>query len=197
MAEYTEFDYEEELEEIEETSDTNEDIDETGDEPSFSDLLEDPDLFERFKKGDYSYETNEYGKHAYGTLIDEVGERDLYAQKTLPGKPRGFDSSHLIANRYHGAGGYENLDAGTVSLNRGAFKCVENEWGRNLDEGDRVFVDVQTYHNNGSSVPSAWMGYSIQEHEDGTRDWDAFSFCSNASTAEQAEWERIIEEEDF
>lgn len=197
MAEYTEFDYEEELEEIEETSDTNEDIDETGDEPSFSDLLEDPDLFERFTKGDYTYEANEYGKHVYGSLELGPGVRNAYAQRTVGGEDREWDDDggHLVGSRFNGSGELENLEAQNRDLNRSAYKRLENEWAEAL-EGGKVYLDVQTYHSNGSQRPDTWMGYSIREHEDGTRDWDAFSFC-NASTAEQAEWERIIEEEDF
>lgn len=191
--EFDEF-YEGELDETQETEETEEAVDTIDSEqPSFGELLDDPELFERFAEGDYTYETNAYGKHAYGSLINETGERDVYAQQTLPGKPRGYDGSHLIANRYHGAGGHENLDAGTISLNRGAYKSIENEWGRNLDEGEKVYVDVQTYHTNGSPVPDAWMGYSISEGVDGKRSWEAFSL-TNASKAELEEWERIIED---
>ena len=185
---YEEYDETKEIHEVEETADTS-DLEQ----PSFRELLNDPELFEHFAEGDYTYETNAYGKHAYGNLINETGERDVYAQQTLPGKPRGYDGSHLIANRYRGAGGYENLDAGTISLNRGAYKSIENEWGRKLDEGEKVYVDVQTYHTNGSPVPDAWMGYSISEGVDGKRQFETFSL-TNASKAELEEWERIIEE---
>ena len=172
---YEEYDETEEIHEVEETADTS-DLEQ----PSFRELLNDPELFEHFAEGDYTYETNAYGKHAYGNLINETGERDVYAQQTLPGKPKG----------------YENLDAGTISLNRGAYKSIENEWGRKLDEGEKVYVDVQTYHTNGSPVPDAWMGYSISEGVDGKRQFETFCL-TNASKAELEEWERIIEEEDY
>lgn len=192
--EYTEI-YEETAE-VEEIADEVEEVQET-EGTSFSELLEDPELFNRYLKGDYTYEENEFGKHAYGYLMLEAGERDLYAQRTLPGKEKDDDAGHLIGARFNGAGGWENLDPQERSLNRcGGYKALENEWADALKDGDKVYVDVQTYHSNGSLRPDAWMGYSIRESDDGAREWEAFSYA-NVSTAEQEEWEKLVEAEDF
>lgn len=186
--EYKEFDETEETVEIEEVQETED--------TSFSELLEDSELFDRYLKGDYTYEETEFGKHAKGNLMLKTGERDLYAQRTLPGKEKDDDSGHLFGARFNGTGGWENLDPQNRNLNRGGYRALENEWANSLKDGDKVYVDVQTYHSNGSQRPDAWMGYSIRESDDGVREWDAFSYA-NVSTAEQAEWDALVAEEDF
>lgn len=192
--EYTEL-YEDELDETQEVSETEDTNYEASDnQPTFSELLADPELFDRFTRGDYTYETNDYVKHAYGQLELAQGTRNPYAQRKVGGGGV-WDGGHEIANRFGGASGVENLDAQHRDVNRRDYKQLENEWAEALEEGDKVYLDVHTYHSNGSQRPNTWMGCTIREHE-GTRDWDAFSFC-NTSIEEQAEWERIIEEEDY
>lgn len=170
--------------------------------PSFSSALENSDLFDKFEAGEYQYEEMD-GKKAFGSLkLTDNPQRNAYAQRTIGGADRQEcdDGGHLIGARFGGASGYENLDAQSRDLNRGGYKAMENEWAESLDNGDRVFVDVETY-KSGSDRPDAWMGFDIIEHPDGTRDWDAFSF-QNTSVTEQREWEDIIlefddEDEDY
>ena len=124
--------------------------------------LQDPDLFNRNQPGDFRYGESAYGKSAEGTLSTEAGQRNAYAQRTVGGADRRADDDggHLIANRYGGSGGKENLDAQNSNLNRGSYKAMENEWGNHLEQGDQVYAHVETFKSNDSQRPDAYMGYT-------------------------------------
>lgn len=173
----------------------DEDISDT---PAFSEALNNPELFDEYEKGEYEYRESESGKSAFGSLdLTDDPQRNAYAQRTVGGEDRleNDDGGHLIGARFGGEGGTENLDAQARDLNRGTYKAMENEWADALEDGDKVFADVETYKSNGSERPDAYMGYSIVEHDDGSRNWDAFSF-QNASKEEQQEWADIVESTD-
>lgn len=163
---------------------------------SLSADMKDQGLFTARKAGDYQYGETGLGKSAFGVLeICDEPIRDASAQRRAGGDARlpDDDGGHLIGARFGGAPGLENIDAQSRNLNRGAYKAMEDGLAESLKEGDQVFLDVETYKGDGSDRPSAYMGYSITEHPDGSRDADAFSF-TNASREEQAEWERISDE---
>lgn len=154
---------------------------------SLSQDLHNENLFHENQPGNYTYQQSEYGKSASGSLELQKGERNAYAQRTVGGEDRlaRDDGGHLIGNRFHGDGGYQNLEAQDRSLNRGAYKQKENEWADSLEQGDKAFVNTQSYRSNGSERPDAFMGYQVTEHADGSREWDAFSY-QNQSPEEQA-----------
>ena len=157
--------------------------------------LNNADLFNENKKGDYTYGKTEYGKVAFGNLKLETGKRDSAAQRTVGNDDRRptDDGGHLIGTRFDGDSGQKNMDAQERNLNRGSYKIRENDWAESLENGDKVFVNIESYKSNNSDRPDAFMGYSISEHPDGTREWDAFSY-QNESAATQEEWNRAIEE---
>ena len=159
--------------------------------------LNNADLFNENKKGDYTYGKTEYGKVAFGNLKLETGKRDSAAQRTVGNDDRRptDDGGHLIGTRFDGDSGQKNMDAQERNLNRGSYKIRENDWAESLENGDKVFVNIESYKSNNSDRPDAFMGYSISEHTDGTREWDAFSY-QNESAATQEEWNRTIEEND-
>ena len=159
--------------------------------------LNNADLFNENKKGDYTYGKTEYGKVAFGNLKLETGKRDSAAQRTVGDDDRRptDDGGHLIGTRFDGDSGQKNMDAQERNLNRGSYKIRENDWAESLENGDKVFVNIESYKSNNSDRPDAFMGYSISEHPDGTREWDAFSY-QNESAATQEEWNRTIEEND-
>lgn len=164
--------------------------------PSFSDALNNAELFNKNEFGDYTYLENEHGKNAFGSLeLTDDPHRDPEAQRTVGGEDRlpDDDGGHLIGARFDGSGGYENLDAQNSNVNRSGYKRMENEWADSLKEGDKVFANVETYKRDGSERPDAYMGYSITENSDGSRSWDAFSF-QNESAEMQEQWEKEIEE---
>lgn len=154
---------------------------------SLLDDLADPDLFEDNEPGEYTYTETELGKSASGVLeLADDPERDSVAQRSAGGEFRkpDDDGGHLIGARFGGSPSTENLEAQNRQLNRGEFKAVENELARSIEAGDKVFVDVESFRPTGSERPSAFMGYAITEHEDGTRDSQSFTF-PNTSRQEQ------------
>ena len=120
--------------------------------------------------------------------------RDAQAQRNAGGEDRKADDDggHLIGTRFNGAPDSRNLDAQNANLNRGSYNHREKSWQDSINNGDKVYVNVETPRSNGSERPDAYMGYSITEHPDGSREWDAFSY-QNASKAEQEAWNRDLD----
>ena len=85
------------------------------------------------------------------------GERDLYAQRNAGGEFRRDtdDGGHLIANRFEGSGCLENLVPEDRSVNRGAYKTMENHWANELIEGNRVNLDVTPIYHGDSLRPDS------------------------------------------
>ncbi len=163
---------------------------------SLSERLADETLFTEHEPGGYEYDESECGKSAAGSLkLAENARRDPAAQRMAGGEDRREydDGGHLIGTRFEGAPGSENIDAQDRNLNRGAYKKMENDWAKSLENDDKVFAEVQTYKPEGSDRPEAYMGSTITEHSDGTRDWDVFSF-TNESSDTLRQWEKEIEE---
>ena len=162
---------------------------------SFSEDLNDTHLFEAYMPGEYRYEWNEIGgKSATGVLqFSNNPIRDSHAQATAGGLARRQgghewgedDGGHLIAARFGGSPGPENLTAQNRNLNRGSYKRMENEWAAHLEAGDKVFVHLETSEGE---RPDAYMGYAIYESPDRSRDY-AFYYFENESNTQQAQWE--------
>lgn len=165
-------------------------------EPTMHDNLNDPQLFENNLPGNYTYENGENGKRAYGSLeVSDNGLRDAQAQRSAGGESRRVDDDggHLIGTRFNGAPDSKNIDAQNSNLNRGSYNHLEKSWQNAINNGDKVYVNIETSRSNGSERPDVYMGYSIAEHPNGTREWDAFSY-QNESSAQQEEWNRELEE---
>lgn len=163
--------------------------------PSLSEALDDPKLFTDYAPKDYKYTEDNHGKYAYGQLgLSDDPQRNQKAQREAGGEDRrdDDDGGHLIGARFDASPYSENIDAQNKNLNRGAYKRNENEWADALKNDDKVFVNVETYKRSGVERPDAYMGWSVTEHADGTRDWDAFSF-TNESNEEQDKWETELE----
>ena len=165
---------------------------------SMHDALHNANLFNENEAGDYTYTDSESGKSASGVL-KKTNEpiRDSKAQRNAGGEYRrnDDDGGHLIGARYGGAPDEKNLDAQNSNLNRGSYKHREDSWEQSMEDGDKVYVHIETSKSNGSQRPDAYMGYSITEHSDGTREWDAFSF-QNESKQTQEQWNKELAEFD-
>lgn len=168
--------------------------------PTPTENLNNSNLFLDNLAGDYSYYTTSSGKSASGQLtLDYSVARDPVAQRTAGGEDRRTagnpfgidDGGHLIGNRFGGSSGEENLTAQDRTLNRSDYKRMENSWATQLQQGDKIYVNVESFNEQGSQRPSAYMGYFISEHtnQDGTssRHIDYFSFV-NESHQEQESW---------
>ena len=164
---------------------------------SLHDVLHNQNLFDEKIKGNYNYEETEYGKRVSGSLELKEGKRNAYAQRTVGGIDRKADDDggHFFGARFDGDPGKQNLEAQNKDLNRGSYKIRENEWADSLKKGDKVFASVESYRSNGSERPDAFMGISVIEHPDGSREWDAFSY-QNESSAVQESWNATVAAQD-
>ena len=164
--------------------------------PTLSEVMDDPEFFEKHEAGDYQYGQSDIGKSAYGVLdLADDPVRDSNAQREAGGLERrqDDDGGHLIGARFGGSPTDENLDAQNRNLNRGAYKREENAWAEGLQEGDKIFVNTETYKREGTERPDAYMGWTVTESPDGQRHWDAFSY-TNESTETQDQWAKELEE---
>ena len=164
--------------------------------PGLSEALHDPELFTDHRPMDYTYDEGRNGKHAYGQLgLSDDPHRNPGAQREAGGEERrgDDDGGHLIGARFDGSPDLENIDAQNRNLNRGAYKREENGWADAIKNGDQVYANVETYKRDGAQRPDAYMGWTVTEHPDGAREWDAFSF-TNESNEEQAKWAAELEE---
>lgn len=168
--------------------------------------LNNPDLFEENAPGDYTYSESAYGKTASGQLtLDAEVQRDPVAQRTAGGEARRTagneygvdDGGHLIGARFGGAAGEENLTPQDRNLNRSGYKDIENGWADHLKDGDKVYVNVESYDSDGAGRPTNYMGYAIIEHTDEmgntSREVEYISL-NNESRAEQESWMEAEEE---
>lgn len=155
---------------------------------NLSEDFDNPDLFEEYQAGKYEYGElpSGNGKYATGSLkLDDDPSRDPTAQAQAGGNRRrgadndwgADDGGHLIAARFGGGTGEENLTAQNRNLNRGQYKRMENEWADHLENGDKVFVHIET---DGEDRPEAYMGYVIYEDAGGHRSVDGFHYINES-----------------
>lgn len=72
---------------------------------------------------------------------------------------------HLLANRFGGTGGYENLVPMSTSANK-AFSELENIWAKALKEGKKVSVSGRVQYADNSRIPTKFF---IEYFIDGIR----------------------------
>lgn len=117
--------------------------------------------------------TYQLGKHIYETdslgRIVKVTFRELELTKRKSRLPivdsiqsiaRGFqkagdDSSHLIGDRFDGDNSLSNIVAMKSELNRGAYKAMENEWARAIENGDIVNGTIELVYSGQSFRPDS------------------------------------------
>ncbi|SDZ06522.1 DNA/RNA non-specific endonuclease, partial [Thermoactinomyces sp. DSM 45892] len=125
----------------------------------------------------YNFKTDEHARLT-------SAEGDLQAGKTYPrngndqlkvgGGDRLSDDQggHLIAHVFKGSGLSDNLVPMNGNLNKGAWKRMENQWGRSLKNGEKVKVDIKVNYEGTSQRPSSFdVRYKIGED-----DWETQTF---------------------
>lgn len=115
-----------------------------------------------YVKNGYKYITDDQGRvmKASGELHLDEGTRlsindsmdDIGKGNQLITDQRG----HLIADRFGGSNGLENIVPQNGKLNQGQYKALENEWARALSEGKKVSVDIELLYRDGSFRPFAF-----------------------------------------
>lgn len=148
------------------------------------------DIISQYQENGYTFEINDLGQtvRAYGDLHLGQGERDLYAQRTAGGEFRTEtdEGGHLIASRFEGPGGPENLVPENRTINRGPYKTMENNWAKELKDGNEVNVDITPIYHGDSLRPDIIMGKT--EVTDSTGDTvDYFSITNEDLESDQFE----------
>lgn len=111
-----------------------------------------------YNKNGYEYRTNEEGnvEFVYGKL--ELKDGGTTFHQTEVGK-LGLatdEGGHLIGKRFNGPPDGFNLVPQDVSLNRGGWKAMENEWASELKSGHEVTVAIEPYYDGDDSRPQAF-----------------------------------------
>ena len=141
----------------------------------------------------YGYRTDEQGRviQAYGELrLTDEPQRDNKAQREAGGASRqpGDDGGHYIGTRFGGSPGSENLFAQNQVVNRSDYKRLENSWARDLQQGNRVFVSIESSYPGNQERPSVLSGTYTVARPDGSTYTNHFSFTNeNMHTGELAQ----------
>lgn len=141
----------------------------------------------------YGYRTDEQGRviQAYGELrLTDDPQRDNKAQREAGGASRqpGDDGGHYIGTRFGGSPGAENLFAQNQVVNRSDYKRLENSWARDLQQGNRVFVSVESSYPGSQDRPAVLSGTYTVVRPDGSTFTDHFSFTNeNMHTGDLAQ----------
>lgn len=90
---------------------------------------------------DYVYETDQNG-HIKSVHADEVKSKThsgrLKHESNTPGKMKGDDAGHLIADRNGGSPRKDNIISQDSHLNRSDYKKMENHFNKAIDNGQKV-----------------------------------------------------------
>lgn len=151
----------------------------------------------QYEMNGYQYEKNADGQILYagGDLKLEEAERNNYAQRIAGGEYRHEldDGGHLIATRFGGSGELDNLVAEDRTVNRGAFKTFENQWAKELEDGNQVHVDITPLYHGDSERPDTIMGKAeITSGEDTVTDY--FSMTNENLESEEFELPKEADE---
>ncbi|GAA1011939.1 hypothetical protein GCM10009551_097370 [Nocardiopsis tropica] len=125
-------------------------------------------------KPDTIYETGENGGYRYRTDKDgHIAQFDIKSLKSTtrsdrlnhdpntPGKLEGDHAGHLVADRYGGSPKLDNIVSQLRSVNLSAYKKLENQWGRALDEGKDVSVRGRIINDLTGRPATFEIDYSI------------------------------------
>lgn len=89
---------------------------------------------------------NHEGKLPIKDSIEDIGKGD---------EKEGDDRGHLIGDQFDGSNGLENMIPQDAEINRGDFKCLENELATGVKEGKEIYCIVEPIYEVDSRRPSA------------------------------------------
>lgn len=122
-----------------------------------------------FEKNGYTYKTDDMGRviSAEGKLQlkDHEGQNKISDSREVVAHGKMADSDHrghLIADRFNGSGGLENLVPMDGKLNKGDYAKLENTLADAVNAGADVRMKVEPVYNGDSNRPSEFrVSYSI------------------------------------
>lgn len=147
------------------------------------------DSIETYTSNGYEYALDDEGRiaRAGGDLRLEDGERNSKAQLEAGGEFRrdSDDGGHLIATRFGGSGDLDNLIAENSNVNRSGFKSLENEWARELANGNDVHVELSPIYQEGVERPHVLMGEYEVKDAGKSKGLEYFSFTNENLNSEE------------
>lgn len=153
---------------------------------------------QEFFENGYKFTVDDNGTvTAEGTVSENPASRSGMQSINPDGYRDGVnDKGHLIAAREGGPAEDYNVSSQDRSLNRGAYKTVENSEVRLANDGNVVQTEKTAFVSNEGSKPDAYMINDTITTSDGKTQNVHLSF-QNMSPDEQAEQNRFLQENDF
>lgn len=121
----------------------------------------------------YTYQTDDLGRitSAEGTLhLKEEGRKKLYIKDSMEAIGKGSqresdDRGHIIADRFDGANGLENIVPMDSELNGRDFNKLENRLADAVKDGCKVSYKVEPRYSDGSHRPSEFVVTDVVDGE--------------------------------
>ena len=121
----------------------------------------------------YKYVTDAMGRveSAEGFLQLKTHEGRLTIKDTIQSIGKGFEElfdqrGHLIADRFNGSNGLENIVAMGGEVNQKAYAAIEQKCADALADGAEVFFKVEPLYEGGSFRPSSFAITDIIDGEE-------------------------------
>ena len=126
-----------------------------------------------YKINGYKYVTDAMGRieSAEGFLQLKTHEGRLTIKDTIQSIGKGFEElfdqrGHLIADRFNGSNGLENIVAMGGEVNQKAYAAIEQKCADALADGAEVFFKVEPLYEGGSFRPSSFAITDIIDGEE-------------------------------
>lgn len=121
----------------------------------------------------YTYQTDDLGRitSAEGTLhLKEEGRKKLYIKDSMDAIGKGSqresdDRGHIIADRFDGGNGLENIVPMDSELNGRDFNKLENRLADAVKDGCKVSYKVEPRYSDGSHRPSEFVVTDVIDGE--------------------------------
>lgn len=116
----------------------------------------------QYEVNGYTYQSDSHGriKSAEGQLhIDKTPRKVISSSMESIGKgdqQEGDQRGHLIADKFGGGNGLENIVAMNGEVNQGDYKAIENKCARALEGNREVHVKIAPKYEGDSHRPSAF-----------------------------------------
>lgn len=142
----------------------------------------DTEFFDRYDAGDIAMEVDTNGNKRVSGFARYVPPnerfRDLTAQREAGGESRRptDQGGHLLADSMSGPSVELNLEAMDGKLNQGLYKRTELQLIEKLKQGDDVYVEIESHHNDASQRPDRFTYNWVSRDSDGTMDCGAQMF---------------------
>lgn len=126
-------------------------------------------------KPKYEYVTDDKGR-IVGAYTDDLklkpaGQKRGPHDRRTPGKRPGDDAGHIFADQFDGAGDKGNLVSQLGTLNKGAWKDMEEEWADAIRAGKKVEVRIDINYAGDDLRPSDFLVEYVVDGEEFVREF--------------------------